>query len=92
MNRKELAIRQIELQKRIQEFANINIVECNECSAIIMHDINEEETECFCCGEKVYFNDCQDYWYEGLEDSAEFNSEKIMEELGWKCTDLDNQQ
>jgi uncharacterized paraquat-inducible protein A len=75
MTKRELAIRQIELQERIKALANVNIVECNVCSAIIMHDRNDEEAECFSCGEKVYFNDCQDYWYEGLEDSAEFNED-----------------
>ena len=67
--RKKLAKQQIELQKKIQDLANVNIVTCGNCGQIILHERNEGDIECFECGEVMEQCDCPDLWYNGAEES-----------------------
>lgn len=66
---KKLAKQQIELQKKIQDLANVNIVTCGNCGQIILHEINEDDIECFECNEVLEKSDCPDLWYKGAEES-----------------------
>lgn len=63
---KKLAKQQIELQKKIQDLANVNIVTCGNCGQIILHEINDDDIECFECGEVL---EQSDLWYKGAEES-----------------------
>lgn len=72
ISKRDLVIKQIELQHRIQTLANVNIIECNNCSAIIMHDRGYEDGKCFNCNSDINFHECTDYWYEGAQNSSEF--------------------
>ena len=70
--KRDLAIEQIRLQEEIQS-AGFNIVTCGSCGSILLHRLDDEDNiECF-CGEQAK-SDCPDYWYEGCQDSAEFNN------------------
>jgi LSD1 subclass zinc finger protein len=69
--KKQIVERQIELQEKIQK-AGFNIVECGSCETVLLHEIGEEEIDCF-CGETMNLSDCPDLYYSGIENNAEFN-------------------
>jgi hypothetical protein len=69
--KKQIVEKQIELQKKIQK-AGFNIVECGSCGTVLLHEIGEEEIDCF-CGETMALSDCPDLYYSGIENNAEFN-------------------
>ena len=69
--KREIAEEQIELQFQIQS-AGFNIVTCGNCGSILLHETKAESIECF-CGSDMDLSDCPDYWYEGCQDSQEFN-------------------
>jgi hypothetical protein len=77
MLKRDLVLKQIELQEDIQRLANINIVTCGHCGTVLLHKLNEEVV-CFSC--KNTFkdpSDCPDYWYTGCENNEEFNEMPI---------------
>jgi hypothetical protein len=69
--KKQIVERQIELQEKIQK-AGFNIVECGICGTVLLHEIGEEEIDCF-CDETMALSDCPDLYYSGIENNAEFN-------------------
>jgi len=74
MEKKRLLVeKQIDLQLRMQSLANVNLVTCGHCGSILLHDRKDETIECFGCEKTLDVSDCPDYWYEGCQDSAEFN-------------------
>lgn len=64
---KKLATQQILLQKKVQDLANVNIVSCGNCGQIILHEINDDDIECFNCGFILDQSDCPDLWFDGAE-------------------------
>lgn len=68
--KKEIVLRQIELQEKIQS-AGFNIVTCGNCGGILLHELTDESIECF-CGSDMDLSDCPDYWYSGMETNVEF--------------------
>jgi len=70
---KQIVEHQIYLQEKIQS-AGFNIVTCGNCDSIILHEVGDETIECF-CGEEMALSDCPDYWYEGCQESSEFNKD-----------------
>jgi len=71
--KRQVALLQIELTEKIQALANVNIVECNGCGTILLHDRSKEKLSCL-CGKEMYAEDCADYWYSGIENNSEFNN------------------
>lgn len=71
--KRELVIEQIEMMHTIQRDSGVNIVTCGNCGTVLLHKIDDADTiECFGCKEEMAKSDCPDYWYEGCQDSAEF--------------------
>lgn len=69
--KREVAVGQIELQREIQSHG-INIVTCCNCGSTLIYKQAEQKVDCF-CGKHINTNDCEDLWYEGIENSLEFN-------------------
>ena len=65
----ELAIKQIEIQEKIQS-AGFNVVNCGNCGNILLHEIKDITIECF-CGITMNLSDCPDLWYRGREKNIE---------------------
>ena len=42
----------------------------------VHNEMNEEQIDCFACGNMIDQSDCPDYWYSGLENSEEFSREE----------------
>jgi hypothetical protein len=70
-NKRDIAIRQIELQEKIQA-SGINIVTCGNCGNALLHEITDETIDCF-CGLTMDLSDCPDLYYNGMENNNEFN-------------------
>jgi len=70
---REKIIKQIELQEKIQKLSKINIVECGNCGTVLLHEIKNNQIDCYACGNMMDSHDCPDYWYKGLENNEEFN-------------------
>jgi hypothetical protein len=68
--KREIVIKQIELQEAIQS-AGINVVYCGNCGTVLFHERNNEEIDCF-CGHTMALSDCPDLYYPGIENNAEF--------------------
>jgi uncharacterized Zn finger protein (UPF0148 family) len=74
---RDKVIEQIELQEKIQQLANINIVNCGNCGSVFLHERHEGDIECPFCDFIGDQCDCPDYLYSGIENNAEFNHEPI---------------
>ena len=72
VNKKELAIKQIKLQEKMQA-SGVNMVTCGQCGEVLLHDTKDETTDCF-CGQTMDLSDCPDYWFSGVENNYEFNN------------------
>lgn len=70
-NKRDLAIKQIKLQEKIQA-SGFNIVTCGNCGGILLHETKQETINCF-CGREMDLSECPDYWYQGVENNEEFN-------------------
>ena len=73
--RKEKLARQSDLQWRIQRDAKVNIVNCGSCGSVLLHEVNDEDIECPFCGFESDPCDFPDYFYDGFEDSGEFDND-----------------
>jgi len=74
--KKEIALKQIELQLEIQRISNINIVNCGNCGSTILHRMDDNNNiECFCG--IMAKSDCPDLWYVGCENDSEFDEIEI---------------
>lgn len=73
MTKKEIAIEQINLQNQIKNLADINIILCCKCSNVLLCKRDSEKVTCL-CGADVNVQDCEDYWYDGLENNSEFST------------------
>jgi hypothetical protein len=71
---KEIALRQIELQEKMQKLG-LNIVSCPNCGEILIHESGDETIDCFCMS-KIDLCNCPDVWYRGLENNVEFSDLK----------------
>ena len=69
--KREIVEKQIRIQEKIQNIG-FNVVTCGNCGSILLHELGDETIECF-CEREMNLSDCPDYWYEGCQDSAEFN-------------------
>lgn len=57
---------QIDLQEKIQS-AGFNIVNCGNCSSVVLHELNEKTTlDCPYCETEMDLHDCPDFLYRGL--------------------------
>ena len=56
--------RQIELQEKIQNLG-YNIVECGNCGTVLLHELGDEEIDCF-CGHTMALSDCPDLYHSGM--------------------------
>ena len=71
---------QLDLQHKIQEIANVNVVTCGNCGTVIFHDRDKTNITCFSCDKAMDVSDCPDYFYEGeyvhdspsIEETREF--------------------
>ena len=63
----KLVRKQIELQNRVIELANVNIVTCGNCGCVLLHELNDKPIDCACCNSTLDQCDCPDLWYSGLE-------------------------
>ena len=79
MKKRELVINQIELQKRIQQLAKVNVVTCGHCGTVLYHDIKDEEIVCFDCENILDIRDCPDFWFDGCEDNPLYQTPKTNE-------------
>ena len=70
---REKVIEQIRLQEKMQKLSGVNLLTCGNCGTILLHDIKENQVDCFACGNMIDQSDCPDYWYNGLENSDEYN-------------------
>ena len=70
---REKVIEQIRLQEKMQSLSGVNLVTCGNCGSVLLHEMNEEQIDCFACGNMIDQSDCPDYWYSGLENSDEYN-------------------
>ena len=71
-NKRDIAIRQIELQEKIQA-SGFNVVTCGHCGGVMLHETKDESLDCL-CGSTMDLSDCPDYWYRGVENNYEFNN------------------
>lgn len=74
--KRELAIEQIKLMDKIRFNANVNIVTCGNCGTILLVERFKEEIECFGCKLIMDDSDCPDFWYDNVENSAEFDEDE----------------
>ena len=81
--RRELAQEQLDLMNDIRAKANINMVTCGHCGTILLHEMNEEDIECFGCKNVLDQSDCPDFWYEGCQNNNEFDEDqpKVTNEI-----------
>jgi hypothetical protein len=79
MTKKELAIKQIELQERIQA-SGVNVVTCGNCGFVLLHEISDEnDIECIYCDVIIAQCDCPDFWCKGQENNYSFiTSEDVV--------------
>ena len=72
-SKKDLILEQIDLQYEMQK-VGFNIVECGNCGSLLIHKCNEETNiVCYGCLKDMAKSDCPDFWYDGAEQSEEFN-------------------
>ena len=65
--KRQVAIKQIELQERIQA-SGINVVNCGNCGSVMFHEISDEsDIQCIDCDMLMAQCDCPDFWYKGME-------------------------
>lgn len=62
-NRKLIVERQVELQSKLQS-AGFNIVECGSCGSVLLHEVGEDEIDCYCGVMDI--SDCPDLYYDGM--------------------------
>jgi len=72
MNRESKILAQIELNEQILQKAKINIVTCGHCGSMMLHKLEDELIQCPFCDFESEPSDFGDYYYEGMELSAEF--------------------
>jgi uncharacterized Zn finger protein (UPF0148 family) len=72
-NRKKLA-KQSDLQWLIQRDAHVNLVDCGNCGSVLLHKVGVDDIECPFCGFTSDPCDFPDHFYDGFEDSGEFDS------------------
>ena len=91
---REKVIEQIELQEEIQSLANINIVNCGSCGAVVLHrrvsieDYQDGVDDIVCpyCDYTSEPCDFPDFLYNGMENSTEFDEE--VEEVPIKSSTI----
>ena len=72
--------KQIDLQEEIQKH-DINLVTCGDCGSPMFHRTTEDEIKCPFCGFTSEPCDFPDYFYSGMETSAEFRDSETIEEI-----------
>jgi uncharacterized Zn finger protein (UPF0148 family) len=72
MKRQDKILKQIELQYEIVTKAKVNLVNCGSCGSVLFHSTKDKKIECPFCDFKSNPCDFPDYFYTGLELSAEF--------------------
>ncbi len=73
--KRKLAEKQIELQSKMIALSNVNLVTCGHCGTVLLHDLTDEEIECFACKSVLEQSDCPDLWYEGCQNNSEFDED-----------------
>ena len=71
MTKKERLRQQTELQYEMQK-AGLNLVDCGNCGATSLQELDEDDHTCPFCGFEGDPSDFPDHFYEGFEESAEF--------------------
>ncbi len=81
---REKIIEQIHLQEQVQRLANINIVNCGNCGSVLLHEIvtlstgapaEDYDITCPYCDFTSEPCDFPDFFYSGMENSAQFDEE-----------------
>ena len=81
---REKITEQIHLQEQVQRLANINIVNCGHCGSVLLHKIvvlsmdtpaEDYDITCPYCDFTSEPCDFPDFFYSGMENSAEFDEE-----------------
>ena len=71
--KREICEEQIALQEELQ-CLGYNIIQCCNCGTVLIHRTEQETIDCF-CGETLDLSDCEDLFYDGMENNAEFNED-----------------
>jgi len=71
MTKKERLRQQTELQYEMQK-AGLNLVDCPDCGGTLIHETHKDDITCPFCGHTSEPADFPDHFYEGFEESAEF--------------------
>ena len=66
--------KQIVLQEKMQK-KNLNIVSCCNCGSILIHTSRQTQCLCWSCEKHICFNDCEDYYYEGMPEQNYLENE-----------------
>jgi len=74
--RRDLVIQQMKLAEQAYQ-AGVNIVTCGHCGAVLLHSRGAENIHCFSCLRVMDLSDCPDFWYEGAQDSQEFENDNV---------------
>jgi hypothetical protein len=94
---RDKVIKQIDLITKVQNLANINIVNCGSCGAVVLHERFKDddyvsEIECPYCHYRSEPCDFPDFLYTGMENSTEFDEteESLLERRFLDWVDSDN--
>lgn len=71
LSREKLGL-QYELQLEMRA-SGLNLVDCGKCGSTFIHRTPQDELECPFCGFTSDPCDFPDHFYQGFEDSGEFN-------------------
>jgi len=63
--------KQTDLAQRMAQHG-VNLVDCPDCGSTLLHETNEADISCPFCGFESEPADFPDHFYEGFEQSAEF--------------------
>ena len=70
---RELLAKQTDLQHEMQK-AGLNLVDCGNCGSTLIHETHEGDITCPYCEYTSEPADFPDHFYEGFEQSAEFDN------------------
>tara|TARA_B100002019_G_scaffold135160_1_gene116434 strand:- start:247 stop:486 length:240 start_codon:yes stop_codon:yes gene_type:complete len=75
MNKRELLAKQTDLVHQMNE-AGVHLVDCGNCGSVMIHELSDEPQDITCpfCGFTSECCDFPDHFYEGFEQSAEFDN------------------
>ena len=67
MNKKQLILKQVELNEEVKRLADINIVTCCDCGSVVLHKLKATKIACPYCLTIMPTGDFPDLLYIGME-------------------------